>query len=145
MQKVFIASDHADINFKSEIINYLSSDYEVINLGTDTVDSVDYPDFAQKLCREVLNNPGSKGILFCGTGIGMSIAANRFKGIRAALCHSEEYAKLSREHNDANVLCLGARFLEIELAKIIIKVWLHTDFAGDRHQRRLEKIEDFTN
>ncbi|MDQ1284633.1 MAG: ribose 5-phosphate isomerase, partial [Thermodesulfobacteriota bacterium] len=101
----------------------------------------DYPNFAHNVCKNVRSNPGNLGILICGTGIGMSMAANRFKGIRAALCANEYQARMSKAHNDANVLCLGSRVIGQDLALSIIRVWLESEFEGGRHQRRVDLIE----
>ena len=142
-EKIIIASDHGGFELKEKIIAYLNeNNYEVGDLGTNSKESCDYPVFAKKLCKELLENNIKKGILVCGTGLGMQITANKFKGIRA-VCVSDTYsAKMSREHNDSNVLCLGARVLGEGLAKDIIDVWLKTDFLGERHQRRVDMIEN---
>lgn len=141
-EKIIIASDHGGFELKEKIIAYLNeNNYEVEDLGTNSKDSCDYPIYAKKLCKELLENNIKKGILVCGTGLGMQITANKFKGIRA-VCVSDTYsAKMSREHNDSNVLCLGARVLGEGLAKDIIDVWLKTDFLGERHQRRVDMID----
>ncbi len=142
-EKIIIASDHGGFELKEKIIAYLNeNNYEVGDLGTNSKESCDYPIYAKKLCKELLENNIKKGILVCGTGLGMQITANKFKGIRA-VCVSDTYsAKMSREHNDSNVLCLGARVLGEGLAKDIIDVWLKTDFLGERHQRRVDMIEN---
>ncbi len=141
-EKIIIASDHGGFELKEKIIAYLNeNNYEVEDLGTNSKESCDYPIFAKKLCKELLENNVKKGILVCGTGLGMQITANKFKGIRA-VCVSDTYsAKMSREHNDSNVLCLGARVLGEGLAKEIIDIWLKTDFLGERHQRRVDMID----
>jgi ribose 5-phosphate isomerase B len=141
--KVLIACDHGAFELKEEIVQQLASQHgcEVINLGVDGPNSVDYPEYAQKLCRALLAGEADRGILLCGTGLGMSIAANRFNGIRAALCHDEYTARLSRQHNDANVLVLGARSTGPAVALGIVDCWMKAAFEGDRHQRRLDKIE----
>lgn len=140
---ICIASDHAGFNLKEELIVFLKDQgYEITDLGPFDDQSVDYPVYAKKLTAELIAHPEQKGILICGTGIGMNIAANRTKGIRAALCYSEETAKLSREHNNANVLCLGARTIDTELAKKITSIWLSTEFSGGRHETRLKMIDD---
>ena len=133
---LFIASDHAGFELKQK----LKTSFDLEDLGPDSDESVDYPDYAKALCEKVLAT-NSKGILLCGSGIGMSITANRFQGIRAALVNSEELAALSRQHNDANVLILAARFIYEDQAQKIVNTWLNTDFEGGRHQRRVEKIE----
>ncbi len=138
---IVIAADHAAYELKANLIKYLNDKgYQVENLGTDTADSVNYPDYAHRVAKRVLET-GARGILICGSGIGMSIAANRHPGIRAALCHSLDYAKLSREHNDSNVLVLGARFTDEGLAQQILDTWLNTEFAGGRHADRVKLIE----
>lgn len=140
MKKIYIANDHAGYELKIELCKHLEElGYDVVDLGTNGKDSVDYPDFAYKLAQSIKND--DFGILICGSGIGISIAANRHKNIRAALCDSEIYAKLSREHNDANVLCLGGRLLGIDRAKSIVDTFLNTDFSnGIRHKNRIEKL-----
>ena len=139
---IYIASDHGGFELKEKICTFLKDlKYSVKDLGTFSEESVDYPDFASKLCDKILKNK-SLGILICGTGIGMSISANKRKGIRAALCLNEFMAKMSREHNDANVLCLGARIIGDELAKSIAAAWLDSRFSSEeRHLRRINKIE----
>lgn len=134
--RIFIASDHAGVDAKKHIINHLK-DVEVVDLGPMTEDSVHYPDFAIKLVEKVLKE-NARGILICGTGIGMSIAANRYKGIRASLCHNVETAKLTREHNDSNILCLGARQTPIQEILEITNTWCSTEFEGGRHQTRVD-------
>lgn len=139
--KYFIAADHAGIDFKKIVKEmFEKKGHEVIDLGPITKDRVDYPDFAAKLCKEVLANTGSKGILICGSGIGMSMAANKFDGIRAALCHNEYSAQMAREHNDANVICLGERVSGPGIIEAIIDTWDKTNFAQGRHTGRVEKI-----
>ena len=112
-----------------------------MDFGCYSSESVDYPDFAHKLCKEVLKDKNSKGILICGTGLGMSMAANKFDGIRAALCHNEYSASMAREHNDANVLCMGARVVGFGVAESIVEAWLNSSFEGGRHQQRVNKLE----
>lgn len=139
---IALGCDHAAFDAKTSILDYLKSSGQVVlDQGTFTLESTDYPDYAAKVCRSVLSGEASRGILICGTGIGMSIAANRFKGIRAALCYTEELAELSRLHNDANVLCLGARTQTLDSMKKIVSIWLDTMWAGGRHATRIEKIE----
>lgn len=142
--KVGIASDHAGYNLKSEIINHFPNDqFQFIDYGCDNgKDSVDYPDIAQNLCQKYLKKEFELGILICGSGIGVSIAANRFKEIRAALCHNVETATLARQHNDSNILCLGARILENSEIFKIIQAFLTTEFAGGRHKLRVEKLSN---
>ena len=136
-KKIYIASDHAGYEMKSKLCDYFQT---LIDLGTNSNERVDYPDFAYKLTSEVLQNNGSFGILICGTGVGMSIAANREKGIRAGLANSAEIARLIRQHNDANVLVLPGRFMKEEEAKKCIKVFLDTEFEAGRHKQRIEKL-----
>jgi len=139
--KIAIGCDHGGYELKKSIIELLNQEScEVLDVGCDSIVSVDYPDFANALCKAVQNQEADRGILICGTGIGMSIAANRFDGIRAALCHELFTARMSREHNNANVLCLGARVVGPGLALEIVRTWLHAEFGGDRHQRRLDKF-----
>ena len=136
-KKIFIASDHAGYEMKTKLNKYFNS---FIDLGTNSFESVDYPDFAHKLSIEVLKNEGSLGILICGTGVGMSIAANRSKGIRAGLVNSVEVARLIRQHNDANVLVIPGRFMKDEEAKNCVKMFIDTQFEAGRHKKRVEKI-----
>lgn len=139
--KIAIGSDHGGFELKNSLLAKLSSlGHEVSDLGCDSDTSVDYPDFADQVCARVLDGKAQFGILVCGTGIGMSMVANRHRGIRAALCHNEYTARLSREHNDANLLCLGDRVLGKGLAASIVDVWLRSSFAGGRHQRRIDKF-----
>ncbi len=139
--KYYIGSDHAGINIKNcvkEIFENLG--HTVEDLGPFNKDRVDYPDFAAKVCEAVLDNNDTKGILICGTGLGMSMAANKFDGIRAALCHNEYSAAMAREHNDANVLCLGERVTGEGMVEAIINAWNSNEFAGGRHAGRVDKI-----
>ncbi len=140
---IVIGSDHAGLELKKQLSVFLEKQkHSIIDVGTDSLDSCDYPDIAKKLVKTVAQKKGSQGILVCGTGIGMSMAANRYGGIRAALCHSVETAQLAREHNNANVLCLGARITSLEHAKSIAKTFLETEFSQQqRHQKRIEKLE----
>lgn len=143
MQQIYLGADHAGFALKRKIIEYLKNkQYELYDLGTDSDQSVDYPDFAKKLVDKVSTGPEKLGILICGSGIGMSIAANRNSKIRAALCHNTEYAKLAREHNDANVLVLGARFLDDNTTLEIINTFLETKFLQERHSQRVKKLSD---
>ncbi len=140
--KFYIACDHAGYNIKQSVIDIVENlGHEIINLGTDSNERVDYPNFAHKLSEAVLKDEGSNGILICGTGIGMSLAANKHKGIRAALCHDAYTAEMSRAHNDANVLCFGERVVGLGVIESIIKTWYKTDFEGGRHANRVKKIE----
>jgi ribose 5-phosphate isomerase B len=139
--KIAIASDHAGFKLKEEITLFFKEvGLTIEDKGTFSEDSCDYPDFALKLAQEVADGKAEKGIFICGTGIGGSITANKVKGIRAALCHDEFTAKMSREHNDSNILCLGSRVLTKDKAFRIVDIWLKTKFAGDRHQRRIDLI-----
>jgi ribose 5-phosphate isomerase B len=139
--KIAIGSDHGGFELKEQVVDYLQSNGHLVDdCGCTSLESVDYPDFADKVCGEVRNGKSDAGILICGTGIGMSIAANRHRDIRAALCHEAFTARMSREHNNANVLCIGARVVGSEVALDIVKVWVSTDFAGGRHQLRLDKL-----
>jgi len=145
---LYIAADHAGYPLKEELKKFLfSGGYEPVDLGPEQLDLADdYPDFAQKLAKEVLNNEDSGGILICGTGQGMCMAANRFEGIRAAVVHDEFTARDAAEHLDANIICLGGRVTDPETAKKLVKIWLDTEFSEDeRHQRRIEKIDSDTN
>ena len=135
--KIFIASDHAGYEMKTALNIHFSS---FIDLGTNSFDSVDYPDFAHKLTREILKNEGSFGILICGTGVGMSIAANRLEGIRAGLVSSVEVTRLIRQHNDANVLVIPGRFMEVEEAINCVQTFIETQFEEGRHKQIIEKI-----
>lgn len=140
--KIALASDHGGFQLK-EILReeLIKQGYEVLDLGTYSEASVDYPAYGQKIGQTVVYGEADRGIAVCGTGIGISIAANKVKGVRAALCTNEMMAEMSRRHNDANVLCLGGRVIGSELAKNIVKVWLNTDFEGGRHQRRIDRFE----
>lgn len=139
--KVYIASDHAGFSFKSEMVKYLKDRFNLVDLGPANEDRVDYPDFAKKVSDHVSKDPGSYGILICGSGQGMAMGANRNKGIRAALCWDVPSVTLSREHNDANVLCLGARLIPLGLAQQIADKFLSTPFAGGRHLTRVQKLD----
>ena len=136
---LLIASDHAGVELKASLQKLLP-DYDWRDLGPMTKDRVDYPDFAEKLSKEIQKNTASQGVLICGTGIGVAIAANKLHGIRAATVENPVSARLACEHNDANVLCLGARILAPEYAAEIVEAWLHAKFANGRHTGRVEKI-----
>ena len=141
MKKIAIASDHGGFDLKESIIvHLLNTDWKVDDLGTYSGDSVDYPDFGIKLAEEVSGGKVERGIVICGTGIGMSIVVNRFPGIRGTLCSDLFTAKLCREHNDSNILVMGGRVIGKGLAAEIVNTWLNTPFEGGRHQRRLDKI-----
>ncbi len=139
--KIALACDHGGFRLKEVIKSYLEElGIEYVDYGTFSEESVDYPDFAYKAARGIVTGETDRGIFICGTGIGISIAANKVRGIRAALCYNIYAAEMSRRHNDSNVLCLGGRVLGDELAKRIVKTWLETPFEGGRHQRRVDKI-----
>jgi len=145
--KIAVASDHAGFEgpeplYKPAIVAHLSAlGHEVVDCGPATPDPVDYPDMAERVCRALLSGGADLGILLCGTGIGMSIAANRHPGIRAAVCTTEDMARLSREHNNANILCLGRRTLPLEQCLALADLWLATPFSeGERHRRRVDKL-----
>lgn len=143
MNKIAIGSDHGGLELKNSILKYLNeNNYEVIDCGTETDASVDYPDFGEKVAKMVSSGEADEGVLICGTGIGMSITANKFKGIRAALVHNEFTAKMAREHNNANILVLGGRVLSVEVGVKLVKIWQESAFEGGRHQGRLDKIHE---
>ena len=135
---IFIASDHAGYKLKNSIISKLK---KIIDLGPKSSDSVDYPDYAKLAVDNVLKKKSEFAILICGSGIGMSITANRFKGIRAALCRTIEDAKLARQHNNANILTFAGRQIDVDEAKNCFKIFINTSFEGGRHKRRVEKID----
>jgi len=140
--KIAIGSDHAGFELKKEIISLLNDlGIESIDFGTNGLESVDYPDIGIKVSEAVSNKKIERGILICGTGIGMSIVANKFPGVRASLCNDLFTAKMSRLHNDANILVLGGRIVGKDLAKEIVKTWINTPFEGERHCIRLTKIK----
>ena len=140
--KITIGSDHGAVALKAEVKRVLDgmAGVEVKDAGTFDESSVDYPDIAEKVCREVAAGQADRGIVLCGTGIGISIAANKIKGIRAALCHDVYSARMSRAHNDANVLAMGGRVIGFGPAAEIVRIWLDTEFSGGRHARRVAKI-----
>ena len=139
---IVIASDHAGVDLKARLIALVSeAGLEIRDLGPADANSVDYPDFAHAVASAVAGGEADRGILICGTGIGMSLAANRHRRIRAALCHDAFTAEMARLHNDANVLCIGARTTGEGVAEQIVRIFLETAFEGGRHQRRIEKIE----
>ncbi|MDF1790639.1 MAG: ribose 5-phosphate isomerase B [Thalassobaculaceae bacterium] len=138
---IAIASDHAGFPLKTELAAMLrEKGYDVLDLGTDGPASVDYPDFAYEMARALKDGRAARGVLVCGTGLGISIAANRYPWVRAALCHDVTTARLSREHNDANVIALGGRLLGTELARDCVDAFLSTGFGGDRHAARVGKL-----
>lgn len=139
--KIAVGCDHGGLNLKNMAKDILTKQgVEVVDMGTYTTDSVDYPDYADKVAQAVVSGQVERGILVCGTGIGISIAANKIKGIRAALCGDVFSAVMSREHNNANILCLGERVTGAGLAEMIILSWLKTEFQGGRHAARVDKI-----
>ena len=141
LNKIFLSSDHGGFELKEKVKSFLiDNNFEYEDLGCSSLEPVDYPDYAKLLSKKIKDNNNSKGILFCGTGIGISMAANRFPHIRAALCTSIEMASKSRKHNNANVLALGGRILEDNLALEIVKEFLYTDFEAGRHSLRVDKI-----
>lgn len=139
---IAIGSDHGGFSLKQKLIPVIESQgYRVVDVGCYDDSSVDYPDYAEQVSQKILSKDVELGILICGTGIGMSIAANRHMEIRAAVCHNEYTAVMSRQHNNANILCIGERVLSLEEAEKIVNVWLTTEFeTGGRHQRRIEKF-----
>jgi ribose 5-phosphate isomerase B len=140
-ETIGIACDHAGVELKDLLVAELkAAGFAVLDLGTNSPDSVDYPDFADKLAAAMKQGDVKRGVLICGTGIGISIAANRHRHVRAALAHNTTAARLARQHNDANVLALGARVLGSEVARDCLKVFLETEFEGGRHQRRVDKM-----
>ena len=139
---ILISNDHAGVELKNAVNSFLKKKgYVVENLGDNSRESVDYPDIIHPLAKEISNNKNKKGIIMCGTGNGVSMVANKYKGVRAGLCWSKEIAELIRKHNDANILSLPARFLSTKQALEIVEVFLKTDFEGGRHQRRVNKID----
>ncbi len=140
-KKVAIACDHGGLEMKVALIDMLAKDrYDVLDMGTNKTESVDYPDYAYELSRALIEEKAFRGVLICGSGIGISIAANRFPQIRAALIHDALGAKLCREHNNANVIAFGGRTLGIETARDCLNIFLNTDFKGGRHERRVAKL-----
>ncbi len=141
--KIAIGSDHGGFPLKETVKAYLQENgHDITDLGCFSIESVDYPDFALKVAQAVASGVFEKGILMCGTGIGISISANKVKGIRAALCHDHLTASLAARHNNANILCMGGRTTGPETAKDIVDAWLNTPFEGGRHKRRLAKIAE---
>ncbi len=139
--RIAIGSDHAGLDLKTDVVTLIKElGHECVDYGTDSPQSVDYPDFGEKVARSVAEGTAERGILICGTGIGMSMVANKFPGIRAALCNELFSAKMSRLHNDANVLVMGGRIVGKDLAKEIVRTWIITPFEYGRHLNRLKKI-----
>jgi ribose 5-phosphate isomerase B len=140
---VAIAADHAGFELKSVLAEEVASlGYDLVDLGTHSTESVDYPDFGHRVARAVTDGAADMGVIVCGTGIGISMAANRHPGVRAAVCHDTVSARLARQHNDANVLALGARLIGVEVAKDCVKTFLTTEFEGGRHARRVARIDE---
>ena len=140
MRKIYIASDHAGYLLKKKILEKFSNNQKIIDLGPNSTNSVDYPDFAKKLSRKVASDRGSFGVLVCGSGTGMAIAANKTKNIRAAMCVSAKNTQLSRLHNNANIITLGSRLINKNKAFKFINIFIKTKFEGGRHKRRVKKI-----
>lgn len=144
--KIILGSDHGGFELKEVLKKFLMDlSYDVEDVGTHSTESVDYPDYAHLVAREVAQDKGWRGVVIDGAGVGSAIAANKVPGIRAATCHDIYTARNSRQHNDANVLTLGSRVLGIDVAKEILKVWLETDFGGGRHKKRVDKITEIEN
>jgi ribose 5-phosphate isomerase B len=141
--RISIGSDHRGVDVKRQIIDLLRQlGHEAMDVGTQSEESVDYPDIAAEVGRRVSQAESDRGILICGTGIGMAIVANKFPGVRAAPCHDDLTAEMSRRHNDLNVLCLSADLLGVKLIDHMVEIWLSTEFDGGRHTRRENKISD---
>jgi ribose 5-phosphate isomerase B len=144
--KIAVGSDHRGYALKERIAALLEDlGHETVDLGTGSAESVDYPDFAFPVAEKVASGEVERGILVCGSGIGMSIAANKVKGVRAALCRTVDDARMTRKHNDSNVLTLSEKSIEYPEIDELIEVWLDTEYEGERHQRRLDKITDYEN
>ena len=137
---ISIGNDHAGVDYKNHIIEKLKENYNVINHGTNNIESVDYPDFAHPVSLDVQKNTSDLGILICGSGNGVAMTANKYKKVRAALCWNEQAALLAKKHNNANIICIPARFISKEEALQIIKSFIETEFEAGRHQRRVNKI-----
>lgn len=139
--KIGIGNDHSALELKAEIIEFLENKgHEVVDFGTNSAESCDYPVYGEKVARAVVSGEVDQGILICGTGLGISLAANKVKGIRAAVCSEPFTARMARQHNNCNILAFGARVVGGELAKMIVETWLDTEFEGGRHQRRVDMI-----
>lgn len=144
--KIGIGNDHSAVEMKREVMKFLQDlGYEVVNYGTDSTESCNYPVYGEKVARAVVDKEVDLGIVICGTGVGISLAANKVKGIRAVVCSEPYSARLSRQHNNTNILAFGARVVGIELAKMIIEEWLNAEFEGGRHQERVNMIMDIEN
>ena len=145
MKKIFIGSDHAGFEVKTFLLQYLAGRYQnfdIVDCGTDTAERTNYPEHSHKLAKSLQNSQNSFGILICGSGVGVSIVANRYSGVRAALIYNEKIAELSRQHNDANVACFGARFFSINEIKDMVDTFLTTPFSGGVHLERVQSIEN---
>lgn len=141
--KIGIGNDHAAVDMKNQVVEYLEGKgYEVVNFGTDTYESCNYPEYGEKVGRAVAAGDVDLGILICGTGVGISLAANKVEGIRAVVCSEPYTAKLSRQHNNTNILAFGARVIGIETAKMIVDEWLNAEFMGGKHARRVDMLMD---
>ena len=139
--KIGIGNDHSAVEMKREVMKFLQDlGYEVVNYGTDSTESCNYPVYGEKVARAVVAKEVDLGIVICGTGVGISLAANKVKGIRAVVCSEPYSARLSRQHNNTNILAFGARVIGIEMAKMIVDEWLSAEFLGGRHQRRVDMI-----
>lgn len=139
--KIAIGNDHAAVEMKQEVVAYLRElGHEVMNMGTDTTESCNYPEYGEKVARAVAGKDADCGVLICGTGVGISIAANKVKGIRAAVCSEPTTARLVKEHNNANIIAFGARIIGMETAKAILDAYLNAEFEGGRHQKRIDLI-----
>ena len=144
--KIAIASDHTGVELKSEIIKYLKElGHEVSDFGTNSAESIDYPIYGKKVAEEISKRNYDGGVLICGTGIGISLAANKVKGIRAAVCSEPYSAKLSKQHNNSNIIAFGARVVGVDLAKMIVKEWIEAKFEGGRHLKRVGLISKIEN
>ena len=140
--KILIGNDHAGYSLKLSIIKNLKNKYEFFDKGSYSDESVDYPDYASIIAKEIISEKGDLGILICGTGNGVCMTANKFKGIRAVICWNEEIAKLAKQHNNANIICIPSRFIKVEEAVKIIESFILEKFEGGRHERRIKKINE---
>lgn len=141
--RIGIGNDHSALDLKAEVVEYIKAQgHEVVDYGTNSTESCDYPVYGEIVGKAVASGEVEKGILICGTGLGISLAANKVPGVRAAVCSEPYTARMSRAHNDCNILAFGARVVGSELAKMIVEVWLNTEFEGGRHQRRVDMIMD---
>lgn len=146
MKKLSIGADHTAVDLKADVMKHLASrGIEVVDEGAHSTERSDYPSFASKVAKRIQSGDVDQGILICGTGLGMSIAANKYKGIRAAAVSEVYSAEMSKTHNNANILCFGARVVTPELATQLVDAWLDAEYEGERHQKRLDMIADFEN